>query len=79
MLNESTENKSSLPLPSSCLVSFEFVNREKHLVEIVELPRSFQRISRMNIYKKIHQRLVLMNLINIDLTALLRTILQSFP
>src|SRR5690349_6218404 len=78
LLNESTEKKSLVSLHSQCLVSFEFANREEHLVEVVELPRPFHRVSRMDIYKKIHQRLVLMNLIDIDLTALIRTVLQSF-
>jgi hypothetical protein len=78
LLNESIEKNSSLPIHSRCLASFEFANREEHLVEVVELPRSFHRVSRMDMYKKIHQRLAVMSLIDIDLTTLLRNILQSF-
>jgi hypothetical protein len=56
----------------------EFANREEHLVEVIELPRSFHRVSRFDIYEKIRERLSLMNLIDIDLSTLLRTVLQSF-
>jgi hypothetical protein len=76
LLNESNENKTSLPLHSRCLVSFEFANQDDHLVEVVELPRSSHRVPRMNTFEKIRERLTSMNLINIDLTALLRTVLQ---
>ncbi|CAF0857237.1 unnamed protein product [Rotaria sordida] len=76
---ESNENKSLLPLHSRYLVSFEFANREEHLVEVAELKRSFYRVSRMDTYKKVRERLTIMNLIDIDLTTLLRAILQSFP
>jgi hypothetical protein len=79
LLNESNEKKSSFPLHSQCLASFEFANREERLIEVVELPRSFHRVSRMNVYKKIHERLALNTLIDIDLTGLSRTVLQSFP
>ncbi|CAF2623039.1 unnamed protein product [Rotaria sp. Silwood2] len=76
---ESNENKSLLPLHSRYFVSFEFANREEHLVEVAELERSFYRVSRMNIYKTVRERLAIMDLIDIDLTTLLRVILQSFP
>ncbi|CAF1406587.1 unnamed protein product [Rotaria sp. Silwood1] len=79
LLMESNENKSLLPLHSRYLVSFEFANREEHLVEVAELERSFYRVSRINIYKKVRERLAIMKLIDIDLTNLLRAILQSFP
>jgi len=79
LLNESIKKKSSFSFHSRCLVSFEFVNQEEYLVEVIELPRLFHRVSRMDMYKKIQQRLVLMTLIDIDLTGLLRTVLQSFP
>lgn len=70
-----SSNKSNAKTSS---VSFEVINREEHLVEIVELPRSFHRISRMDVYKRIQKRLVLNTLIDIDLTGLLRTISQVF-
>jgi SOS-response transcriptional repressor LexA len=77
LLNESNESKSSVPLHSRCSVALEFADREQHLVEVIELPRSSHRMARMGIYKQIHKRLAVENLIDIDLTALLRTVLQS--
>jgi hypothetical protein len=74
-----SNQKSLLPLHSRCLVSFEYANREEHLIEVVELPRSIHRLSRIQTYKKIRERLTITNLIDIDLTALLRTVLRSFP
>ena len=78
LLDKSNEKKSLLPLHSQCLASLEFANQEKHLVEVAELPQSFRRVSRMEIYKKVHERLAIMKLIDIDLTALLRTVWHSF-
>ncbi|CAF4974599.1 unnamed protein product, partial [Rotaria sp. Silwood1] len=52
---------------------------EEQLVEVAELERSFYRVSRINIYNKVRERLAIMKLIDIDLTNLLRAILQSFP
>ena len=79
LFTESNEKKSTLSLHSRCLVSFEFANRDEHLVEVIELPRSFHRISRIDVYKKVRERLAIMNLIDIDLIALLRIVLQSLP
>ncbi|CAF4560321.1 unnamed protein product, partial [Rotaria socialis] len=78
VLVDSNKHKSSLPLHSRCLVLFEFVNREEHSVAVAELPRSFFRLSRMHIYQKVCERLTIVNLIDMDLTALTRAIVQSF-
>ncbi|CAF4065199.1 unnamed protein product [Rotaria magnacalcarata] len=79
VLMDSNKHKSSLPLHLRCLVLFEFVNREEHSVAVAELPRSFFRLSRMHVYQKVRERLTIMNLIDMDLTALTRAIVQSFP
>jgi hypothetical protein len=71
LFDKSNEKKSLLSLNSRCLASLEFANQEEH-------PRSFHRVSRMEIYNRVHERLVITNLIDIDLTALLRTVWHSF-
>ncbi|CAF0823923.1 unnamed protein product [Adineta steineri] len=73
---ESEKTQSLLPLYSRCLVLFEFANHEEHLIEVVELPRSSHRISRMQTYKKIRKRLTSVDLSDIDLTVLLRAVLN---
>lgn len=65
LLTDSNETKSMVP--------FEFADSEKN-----PLPYSIDRSSRLHIYQKIQERLSIVNLIDIDVTALLRAILQSF-
>ncbi|CAF4226475.1 unnamed protein product, partial [Adineta steineri] len=73
---ESDKTQSLLPFYSRCLVLFEFANHEEHLIEVIELPRSSHRISRMQTYKKIRKRLTSVDLSDIDLTVLLRAVLN---